>query len=63
MEHIYRGLRSFGILTMLIFGGTFVFRWLLRGEASADQFIGFAVGLVCLLTALLVKRKAKRHTA
>ncbi|WP_028402342.1 hypothetical protein [Ectobacillus panaciterrae] len=61
MKNVYQGLQYMGILAMLIFGGTFILRWMLQDELLLDQLIGFTVGLVVLVTAHIVKRRNRQH--
>ncbi|WP_028402397.1 hypothetical protein [Ectobacillus panaciterrae] len=62
MKNVYQGLQYVGILTMLIFGGTFILRWMLQDELLLDQLIGFTVGLVALVIAYIVKHRNRQHT-
>lgn len=50
----------FAILLMTIFGGTFIFRFILKDELLLDQLLGLIVGFIILLSSL-IWRKINQH--
>ncbi|KGR79462.1 hypothetical protein [Ureibacillus sinduriensis] len=44
------------IIIMVIFGGTFTFRYFRAGELLLDQIVGVSVGLVLLIASLIWRK-------
>ena len=45
---------------MIIFGGTFIIRYFIKGELLLDQLIGAAVGLILLISSLIWRKFNKQ---
>ncbi|MCI4249005.1 MULTISPECIES: hypothetical protein [Bacillus] len=59
MENVYKGFRHTGFTAMLIFGGVFLLRWLIHDEMLLDQFIGFSVGMVMVVSSVSIQKYSK----
>lgn len=49
-------IRQLGLITLVIFGGTFLMRYLRAGEVLADQLTGAGVGLALVVIGTVVQR-------
>ena len=49
-------LLQLAITVIVIFGGTFIFRYIRTGELLLDQIIGASVGVLLLMTSLIWRR-------
>ncbi|HWK23590.1 MAG TPA: hypothetical protein VNS08_11230 [Ureibacillus sp.] len=49
------------ISIIVIFGGTFIFRYFRTGELLLDQMIGASVGVVLLIASLLWRKINKKN--
>lgn len=49
-------IRQLGLITLVIFGGTFLMRYLRAGEVLTDQLTGAGVGLALVVIGTLVQR-------
>ncbi|UYX52543.1 hypothetical protein M3Y14_30110 [Bacillus thuringiensis] len=57
MEDVYRGLRYFGLLLVLVFGEGFIVRWIFRDVILLDQLLGLSIGIITLIMAFFVKKQ------
>lgn len=51
---------QFAITIMVIFGGTFIMRYFIKGELLLDQLIGASVGLILLISSLIWRKINKQ---
>lgn len=59
MENVYKGLRHTGYSAMLIFGGVFLLRFIIRDEMLLDQLIGFCVGMIMFISSFWIQKYSK----
>ncbi|MED4072655.1 hypothetical protein [Priestia endophytica] len=59
---LYKTLFQLSLCMMVIFGGTFVLKYVKTGEVFVDQFSGFFIGLVLFFSLLFWKVYDKKRT-
>ncbi|SMD41007.1 hypothetical protein [Bacillus sp. JKS001846] len=59
MGDVYRGLKYFGFLLVLVFSVGFIIRWIFRDVISLDQLLGLGIGIITLIMAFFIKKYSK----
>ncbi|PHD55743.1 hypothetical protein COF61_27745 [Bacillus toyonensis] len=59
MENVYRGLKYFGFLLVLVFGMGFIIRWIFHDVISLDQLLGLGIEIIMLIIAFFIKKYSK----